>query len=219
VIGRAGQSAAVDEHLTGRENLVMAVRLYHLGRVQSHHRAAELLTRFELSQAAERTVRWLERITAGRAEDLQLMYGVGGERLLPEVELDTLDGCAAPPVRIGQAAAGQFQLDVYGYLLDTAWLDHRHGGQITPTFRRLLTGAVEVVARRWTEPDEGTCSRNSGGQPPATCRTSSVATPSRKPASSPHRVISQDNRRPMGNSSPMTYSSAPAARARQPTNR
>lgn len=97
VIGRAGQSAAVEEHLTGRENLVMAVRLYHLGRVQSHHRAAELLTRFELSQAAEHTVRWLERITAGRAEDLQLMYGVGAERLLPEVELDTLDGCRGSP--------------------------------------------------------------------------------------------------------------------------
>jgi GH15 family glucan-1,4-alpha-glucosidase len=76
---------------------------------------------------------WLERTTSGRAEDLQLMYGVGGERLLPEIQLDTLDGYrGSRPVRIGNAAADQFQLDVYGYLLDTAWLYHRHGGPITP---------------------------------------------------------------------------------------
>jgi len=98
---------------------------------------------------------WLERTTSGRAEDLQLMYGVGGERLLPEIQLDTLDGYrGSRPVRIGNAA-DQFQLDVYGYLLDTAWLYHRHGGPITPTFWRLLAGAVDVVARRWTEPDDG----------------------------------------------------------------
>jgi GH15 family glucan-1,4-alpha-glucosidase len=99
---------------------------------------------------------WLERTTAGRAEDLQLMYGVGGERLLPELELEALDGYrGSRPVRVGNAAAGQFQLDVYGYLLDTAWLYHRHGGELSPTFWGLLSDAVEVVARRWTEPDEG----------------------------------------------------------------
>jgi GH15 family glucan-1,4-alpha-glucosidase len=99
---------------------------------------------------------WLERTTAGRAEDLQLMYGVGGERLLPEVELENLDGYrGSRPVRVGNAAAGQFQLDVYGYLLDTAWLYHRHGGAITPTFWELLAGAVDVVAGRWAEPDDG----------------------------------------------------------------
>jgi len=99
---------------------------------------------------------WVERTTAGRAEDLQLMYGVGGERLLPELELAGLDGYrGSRPVRVGNAAAGQFQLDVYGYLLDTAWLYHRHGGAITATFWELLAGAVEEVARRWTEPDDG----------------------------------------------------------------
>jgi ABC-2 type transport system ATP-binding protein len=57
VIGSAGQSAAVDEQLTGRENLLMAGRLYHLGRPETRRRAAELLERFELAQAADRTVR------------------------------------------------------------------------------------------------------------------------------------------------------------------
>jgi alpha,alpha-trehalase len=99
---------------------------------------------------------WLERTTAGRAEDLQIMYGVGGERQLPEVHLGELEGWrGSRPVRIGNAAAEQFQLDVYGYLLDTAWLYHRHGGEISQTFWGLLRGAVEVVGRRWTEPDEG----------------------------------------------------------------
>jgi ABC-2 type transport system ATP-binding protein len=57
VIGSAGQSAAVDEHLTGRENLRMAGRLHHLSRAEAGRRAAELLERFELAQAADRTVR------------------------------------------------------------------------------------------------------------------------------------------------------------------
>jgi ABC-2 type transport system ATP-binding protein len=57
VIGLAGQSAAVDDYLSGRENLVMASRLHHLHRSEAHHRAAELLQRFELTEAAERPVR------------------------------------------------------------------------------------------------------------------------------------------------------------------
>ncbi len=108
------------------------------------------------TEEAHAFMAWLERTTAGRAEDLQIMYGVGGERLLPEVELDTLDGYrGSRPVRVGNAAAQQFQLDVYGYLLDTAWLYHRAGGDITTSFWSFLTGVVEVVASRWSLPDEG----------------------------------------------------------------
>ncbi|MDP9389646.1 MAG: glycoside hydrolase family 15 protein [Actinomycetota bacterium] len=78
---------------------------------------------------------WVERTTAGRAEDLQIMYGVGGERFLPEIEFGNLDGYrGSRPVRIDNAVVEQFQLDVYGYLLDTAWLYHRAGGNITPSF-------------------------------------------------------------------------------------
>jgi daunorubicin resistance ABC transporter ATP-binding subunit len=57
VMGLAGQAAAVDEYLTGRENLLMAGRLHHLDRAEAHRRAAELLQRFELAEAADRTVR------------------------------------------------------------------------------------------------------------------------------------------------------------------
>ncbi|MGH9267136.1 MAG: glycoside hydrolase family 15 protein, partial [Acidimicrobiales bacterium] len=81
---------------------------------------------------------------------------VGGERLLPELELDELEGYrGSRPVRIGNGAARQFQLDVYGELLDTAWLFHRHGGHTHAVFWDFLRRAAGVVADRWTEPDEG----------------------------------------------------------------
>ncbi len=99
---------------------------------------------------------WLKRTTAGRAQDLRVMYGVGGERLLPETDLFELEGYrGSRPVRIGNAASAQFQLDVYGYLLDTAWLYHRHGGEIDAPFWEFLQGAVDHVAQAWTEPDQG----------------------------------------------------------------
>jgi len=99
---------------------------------------------------------WVKRTTAGRAEDLQIMYGAGGERLIPEVELTSLEGYrGSAPVRIGNAAADQFQLDVFGELMDTAWLYHKHGGAIDGVFWEFLRGVVGVVCRRWTEPDEG----------------------------------------------------------------
>ena len=99
---------------------------------------------------------WLKRTTAGRAKDLRVMYGVGGERLLPEIDLVELEGYrGSRPVRIGNAASAQFQLDVYGYLLDTAWLYHRHAGEIDAAFWELLQGAVAHVAEAWTAPDQG----------------------------------------------------------------
>ena len=99
---------------------------------------------------------WLQRTTAGRAGDLQVLYGVGGERFLPELQLDLLEGYrGSHPVRTGNGATGQFQLDVYGELLDTAWLSHRNGGQIDRTFWDFLVRVVEHVSEHWQEPDEG----------------------------------------------------------------
>jgi GH15 family glucan-1,4-alpha-glucosidase len=99
---------------------------------------------------------WVRRTTAGRAEDLQIMYGVGGERFLPEVELTHLEGYrGSRPVRIGNGAAQQFQLDVFGELLDTAWLYRSRGGEIDDVFWELLRDTADVVARKWSEPDNG----------------------------------------------------------------
>jgi alpha,alpha-trehalase len=99
---------------------------------------------------------WLRRTTAGRASELQIMYGVGGERLLPEVELDWLEGYrGSRPVRIGNGAAQQFQLDTFGELLDTAWLWRRHGGEIDDVFWDFLSRVGAVVIEKWREPDQG----------------------------------------------------------------
>jgi GH15 family glucan-1,4-alpha-glucosidase len=99
---------------------------------------------------------WLRRTTAGRASELQIMYGVGGERLLPEVELDWLEGYrGSRPVRIGNGAYSQFQLDVFGELLDTVWIYRRHGGEIDDTFWEFLGRVAGAVIDRWREPDQG----------------------------------------------------------------
>jgi len=99
---------------------------------------------------------WLKRTTAGRASELQIMYGVGGERLLPEVELEWLEGYrGSRPVRIGNGAAQQFQLDTFGELLDTAWLYRRHGGEIDEIFWDFLSRVGGVVLEKWREPDQG----------------------------------------------------------------
>ncbi len=105
---------------------------------------------------AKAFMEWIKRTTAGRPQDLQPLYGVGGERLLPEVELSGLDGYrSSRPVRIGNGASTQFQLDIYGEVIDTAWLYHRHGGVIETDFWDFLVRLGEHVARVWIEPDEG----------------------------------------------------------------
>ena len=99
---------------------------------------------------------WLKRTTAGRASELQIMYGVGGERLLPEVELDWLEGYrGSRPVRIGNGAYSQFQLDVFGELLDTVWIYRQHGGEIDHVFWEFLGRVAGAVIDRWRLPDQG----------------------------------------------------------------
>ena len=114
------------------------------------------LTTLGYTDESRAFIRWMERTVAGRAEDLQVLYGVGGERMLPELELPGLDGYrGSRPVRIGNAAAGQFQLDIYGEVVDTIWLYHRYGGKIGPSGWESLVRLVDYVEQRWTEPDEG----------------------------------------------------------------
>jgi GH15 family glucan-1,4-alpha-glucosidase len=99
---------------------------------------------------------WLRRTTAGSATELQIMYGVGGERFLPEIELDHLAGYRdSGPVRVGNDAAKQFQLDVYGELLDAAWHYRRNGGEIDDVFWDFLCRVGDAVLEQWEQPDSG----------------------------------------------------------------
>jgi GH15 family glucan-1,4-alpha-glucosidase len=108
------------------------------------------------AEEARAYMAWLKRTTAGRASELQIMYGVGGERLLPEVELDWLEGYrGSRPVRIGNGAFNQFQLDVFGELLEAVWVYRRHGGEIDGVFWEFLGRVASAVVERWREPDQG----------------------------------------------------------------
>jgi hypothetical protein len=83
------------------------------------------------------------------------MYGVGGERRLTEESLDYLEGYrGARPVRVGNAAAGQLQLDMYGELLELSWRWHRRGNSPDEDYWRFLVELVDA-AERWAEPDQG----------------------------------------------------------------
>ena len=99
---------------------------------------------------------WLERTGAGRPEDLQIMYGVGGERSLPERELEHLAGHRdSAPVRIGNGAVKQMQLDAYGQILEAAYLYGKSGGDLTDSNWSFLAGLADIVCDRWQHPDQG----------------------------------------------------------------
>jgi GH15 family glucan-1,4-alpha-glucosidase len=109
-----------------------------------------------LDTEADRFRRFVERSAAGSTETLQIVYGVGGERRLTELQLDDLEGWRGiGPVRIGNAAAKQVQLDVYGELLDLAWRWHRRGSSPDDDYWRFLVELVDAAAERWREPDRG----------------------------------------------------------------
>jgi GH15 family glucan-1,4-alpha-glucosidase len=99
---------------------------------------------------------WLERTGAGRPDDLRIMYRVTGERLLPEIELGHLRGHrASVPVRIGNAAAGQLQLDSFGQLLEAGYLFGRAGGELTVDNAGFLGQVADLTVRQWRRPDQG----------------------------------------------------------------
>jgi GH15 family glucan-1,4-alpha-glucosidase len=99
---------------------------------------------------------WLGRAIAGSPQDIQIMYGVAGERRLAEWEASWLPGYeGSAPVRIGNAAAGQLQLDVYGEVIDALQLSCKsglHDDQHTWSLQRSL---LRFLEEHWAEPDEG----------------------------------------------------------------
>jgi GH15 family glucan-1,4-alpha-glucosidase len=99
---------------------------------------------------------WLLRAAAGDPNQLQIMYGVGGERRLVELELPWLPGYAGSrPVRVGNAAHGQLQLDVYGEVLDCFHQARRFGIGPDAWAWGLERALLEALASRWREPDHG----------------------------------------------------------------
>jgi GH15 family glucan-1,4-alpha-glucosidase len=99
---------------------------------------------------------WLQRAVAGKPEDLQIMYSLTGERRLTELELPWLQGFAdSQPVRLGNAASEQRQLDVYGELIDALSLGRRLGIQPTEDSWAMGVALLNFLETIWAEPDSG----------------------------------------------------------------
>ena len=99
---------------------------------------------------------WLLRAIAGQPELMQIMYGPGGESRVPEFELPWLPGFRdSKPVHVGNEAATQRQLDVYGEVLDSMYLAARSGVPPNPTAWGLQRHLMRALGERWKEPDEG----------------------------------------------------------------
>jgi GH15 family glucan-1,4-alpha-glucosidase len=99
---------------------------------------------------------WLLRAAAGDPADLQALYNVLGERRLTELELDWLPGYEdSAPVRIGNAACNQLQLDVYGEILDALFQARKHGLQADPDSWSLQRQMLRHLEGAWRQPDHG----------------------------------------------------------------
>ncbi|MDG9713845.1 glycoside hydrolase family 15 protein [Streptomyces sp. DH10] len=107
-------------------------------------------------EEAEAWRNWLLRAVAGDPADLQIMYGLAGERRLPEFELPWLSGFAgSAPVRIGNDAVKQLQLDVYGEVMDSLSLARISGLSAQPDVWALQTALMDFLRTHWQQPDEG----------------------------------------------------------------
>ncbi len=99
---------------------------------------------------------WLLRAAAGCPQDLQVLYSVTGERRLDEYEIDWLPGYGgAAPVRVGNAAAKQFQLDIYGEVMDTLHLARVADLPPQPAAWRIQLALLKFLEANWQQPDEG----------------------------------------------------------------
>jgi alpha,alpha-trehalase len=110
------------------------------------------------SEEAEEFVSFMTSSAGGRAGEgsLQIMYGIGGEHDLSERELPHLSGWReSRPVRVGNGAWDQVQLDVYGELLNSLWLYREKIGELHPEIQAFVADLADTAARRWSEKDSG----------------------------------------------------------------
>ncbi|HSZ55566.1 MAG TPA: glycoside hydrolase family 15 protein [Tepidisphaeraceae bacterium] len=125
------------------------------------------LLRIGFTQEAGAFMHWLEQRCHERKPDggLQIMYGLHGEQQLQELTLDHLEGYRhSRPVRIGNGAYTQLQLDIYGELMDSVYLYNKYGSPISWDFWVELRQLVDYVCNNWKRPDEGIWETRGGPQ-------------------------------------------------------
>ncbi|MGA2409653.1 MAG: glycoside hydrolase family 15 protein [Candidatus Binataceae bacterium] len=108
---------------------------------------------------------WLIRVVAGQAGRIQTVYGLAGERLLEESELANLPGYdSSLPVRVGNAAYKQLQLDIYGEVLNAIYIAHQYDIAIGEDEWRMLCTFLRFLESIWEEPDDGIWETRSGAR-------------------------------------------------------
>ncbi len=116
----------------------------------------EALNRCGYLEEAQRFRDWLIRAVAGDPSQMQIMYGISGKRRLTETEVDWLPGYEnSAPVRIGNAASDQFQLDVYGEIMDAQEYGRSNGIEASEEAWDLELQLAGFVEKHWQDPDDG----------------------------------------------------------------
>ncbi|MGW0770805.1 glycoside hydrolase family 15 protein [Streptomyces sp. NPDC002676] len=147
----AAPTTSLPEEIGGRRNWD-----YRYGWLRDSATTLAALLGTGYRQEAEAWRRWLLRAVAGDPENLQIMYGITGRRELPERVLDWLPGYeGSAPVRVGNGAAEQLQLDVYGELIEMLSLAHSSGVVPCADTAVLHQRLIRQLVERWQEPDEG----------------------------------------------------------------
>ncbi len=114
------------------------------------------LSTLGLESEAHGVRRFIQRSAAGNADDLQVLYAVDGKRRLPEIVLDGLEGWrGSHPVRIGNAASKQFQLDMYGLIVELSWRWSERGLRPDKDYWEFLVTVVEAAIQKSRLPDRG----------------------------------------------------------------
>jgi GH15 family glucan-1,4-alpha-glucosidase len=128
---------------------------YRYSWVRDSTLAAHALSELGCEREARRFRHFIVRSSAGHAEDLQVLFGIGGERRISEERLDLEGYRGSRPVRVGNDAAEQLQLDAFGEILNLAWRWHRRGHSPDDDEWRFFSELVDAAVERWSEPDRG----------------------------------------------------------------
>jgi GH15 family glucan-1,4-alpha-glucosidase len=128
---------------------------YRFSWIRDSTLAARALAELGFDDAADAFRRFVQRSSAGHVDELQIAYGVGGERRLREYQVDLAGFRGSSPVRVGNAAAEQRQNDVLGELALLAWRWHRRGHSPDDDTWRFICALADAAAARWDGPDAG----------------------------------------------------------------
>jgi GH15 family glucan-1,4-alpha-glucosidase len=147
----AAATASLPESIGGSRNWD-----YRFSWIRDSYFTVRSLAQLGYIKEADGFRRFVERTAAGSADEIQVLFGLGGERRLFEHTLDGMEGYRkSRPVRIGNAAESQTQLDVYGVLLGLAWIWHQQGRSPDDDYWEFLVNLVNRAARDWIHPDQG----------------------------------------------------------------